>query len=731
MSLGMLGKYERLDVLGHGASGIVYLAKDTLLGKLVAIKHIAAQGEDRDRFLEEARVLDRLRHPNIVQVNSVDMIDGKVVLDMEYVAGSNLQDVLRRTPQLPVADAVGIAAQICDGLAFAHTNRTVHRDVKPANIIISHEGDVKLVDFGLAEVLGTNSFAGGAGTFAYMAPEDFHAEELSDRQSDIWAAGVILYEMLSGRRPFRVAHPKDPFAWKRAVDEDPYTPITQERPEVPAALDRIAAKALAREKRERYADAAEMARDLRALGLAATRSALAEDLSASSIAGTSRDLEEPTIAGIDFRAGRAAQAADEDGEMATVAAGALPGFAFLPDIDAFLALAPEQWDAARAALRNGSLAQWLRAIGEIPLAATAEEIARDLARDPDDALRDFLYRAGLDTSTEARNGFEEGSRRIKEGQFAEAAGLLRRSTRLDPSRPAAYERLAHALRTQGDASGALQVLEEAVTRHPGDRVLSRELTSQAGARLTLSAQTVSFGVMRQGEKRTQRVLLRNAGTGVIQGRVGAAPGWVEVEPRTFTTRQRQQLVFTAHTENVWQTPAEYHETVVLETSAGRHEVTVQATVLPARLGFAKIFYWYIPVLICALLPLLAGLAAPHTFAPGVRHLWEPGAVASGLLCGSLFVLATAADTVGKYRLIPLLLLSLSILGATAIGRGLGTYEDHAAREMLVRATPPIFIVLVMQVVAQARDPRGWGRWPIWALVTCVVGAAVASVIAHG
>ena len=93
MPLGMLGKYERLDVLGHGASGIVYLARDTLLRRQVALKEIAAQGEESLRFLEEARVLDRLRHPNIVQVNGVDTINGKVVIDMEYVAGHNLQDL--------------------------------------------------------------------------------------------------------------------------------------------------------------------------------------------------------------------------------------------------------------------------------------------------------------------------------------------------------------------------------------------------------------------------------------------------------------------------------------------------------------------------------------------------------------------------------------------------------------------------------------------------------------
>ena len=230
MPLGMLGKYERLDVLGHGASGIVYLAKDTLLGRQIALKEIAAQGEERERVLEEARVLDRLRHPNIVEVYGVDEIGGKVVLAMEYVRGQNLQEVLRRTPQLPVAEAVGIAAQVCDGLAFAHRHRTVHRDIKPANILIAQDGAVKLVDFGLAQVLGTNSFAGGAGTYAYMAPEDFHEEQQSDHQADIWAVGVLLYEMLAGRRPFQAVKVKDPFSWKRAIEESPLVPVSRPAP---------------------------------------------------------------------------------------------------------------------------------------------------------------------------------------------------------------------------------------------------------------------------------------------------------------------------------------------------------------------------------------------------------------------------------------------------------------------------------------------------------------------
>ena len=126
---------------------------------------------------------------------------------------------------------------------------------------------VKLVDFGLAEVLGTHSFAGGAGTYAYMAPEDFHPEERSDRQSDIWAVGVILYETLAGRRPFQVTKSKDPFAWKQAVEHDPLLPLSEFRPDVPPALEAIVFRALARDKAARYKDAGDMAADLRGLAV--------------------------------------------------------------------------------------------------------------------------------------------------------------------------------------------------------------------------------------------------------------------------------------------------------------------------------------------------------------------------------------------------------------------------------------------------------------------------------
>jgi serine/threonine-protein kinase len=263
MALSPIGKYERVDVLGYGATGIVYLAWDTLLRKQVALKEINVQAGDMERFLEEARLLDRLHHPNIVQVHSVDRVDGKILIAMEYVPGVNLQELLRQQGKLPVSQALDIAIQVLDALDYAHQNHTIHRDIKPGNILIRKDGVVKLVDFGLATILGTGSYAGGAGTYVYMAPEDFEEKEHSDYRSDLWAVGVTLYEMVTGRRPFNAANPKNPFSWQEAVQKQQPPPLQEFVPDAPAALQTVIDRALAKRKEERYATAGEFADALR------------------------------------------------------------------------------------------------------------------------------------------------------------------------------------------------------------------------------------------------------------------------------------------------------------------------------------------------------------------------------------------------------------------------------------------------------------------------------------
>ncbi|MCW3054439.1 MAG: Serine/threonine protein kinase [Chthonomonadales bacterium] len=206
--------------------------------------------------------MDRLRHPNIVRVNGVDRIEGKIVIDMEYVRGKNLQDTLRTEGVLPLDRALDIIAQVLDALDYAHKMQTVHRDIKPANILVSRDGEIKLVDFGLAEILATNAYAGGAGTYAYMAPEDFAEDDRSDSQSDIWAVGVTLYEMVAGQRPFQVAKVKDPFSWKRVLETKLPTPITDYLPEAPPGLRAILDRALEKNKSRRYRTAGEFRDDV-------------------------------------------------------------------------------------------------------------------------------------------------------------------------------------------------------------------------------------------------------------------------------------------------------------------------------------------------------------------------------------------------------------------------------------------------------------------------------------
>lgn len=267
MAVGSIGKYERLDVLGHGSSGVVYLAWDTLLRRQVALKEIRADGPETDRVLEEARVLERLRdHPNIVRVHSVDSEEGVILIDMELIRGKNLARLLQERAgiPLPLEQAAHIVLCVLDALDYAHSRRIIHRDIKPANILMGEDGVVKLTDFGLAEALGTGSVAGGGGTYPYMAPEDFAEDADTDYRSDLWAVGVLLYEMLAGRRPFQVERTRDPFAWRRVIQGEIPPRLSELNPALPRALDEVLNRALAKDKAHRYATARLFADSFRA-----------------------------------------------------------------------------------------------------------------------------------------------------------------------------------------------------------------------------------------------------------------------------------------------------------------------------------------------------------------------------------------------------------------------------------------------------------------------------------
>ena len=242
---------EILELIGQGGMGAVYKARQPSLDRTVAIKILAPQlVQDpafAERFSREARTLAKLSHPHIVAIHDFGEADGLYYFVMEYVDGAALREVMR-TGRLSAADALGLVPQLCDALQFAHDAGIVHRDIKPENILLDHAGNLKIADFGLAKLIapdradGVSLTISGAvmGTPAYMAPEQIEHPLDVDHRADIYAVGVVFYELLTGELPLgRFAPPS------RKVEVD-------------VRVDEVVLKALEKEPRLRYQQASEV-----------------------------------------------------------------------------------------------------------------------------------------------------------------------------------------------------------------------------------------------------------------------------------------------------------------------------------------------------------------------------------------------------------------------------------------------------------------------------------------
>jgi eukaryotic-like serine/threonine-protein kinase len=275
----MIGRYEILEQIGSGGMGDVYKARDRMLDRLVALKFLpanrVADAGARARLLSEARAASALDHPNIAVVYEVGVTDteptdpdgGQIFIAMGYYEGETLARRIARGA-LPVRDALDFAIQLANGLSRAHEAGIVHRDIKPANVMVTDRGEVRIVDFGVAT--GTGIDAGRdelqPGTIAYMSPEQTRGGPVDER-TDIWAAGTLLYEMLTGVRPFTGDTQE---AVVRAIRAGTPTPLEQVRPDVPGRLARVVGRCLSPDPAMRPGSGGDLLAELQALVQAGT-----------------------------------------------------------------------------------------------------------------------------------------------------------------------------------------------------------------------------------------------------------------------------------------------------------------------------------------------------------------------------------------------------------------------------------------------------------------------------
>ncbi|MDQ2979891.1 MAG: serine/threonine-protein kinase, partial [Acidobacteriota bacterium] len=271
-----LGPYEIVAPLGAGGMGEVYRARDTRLGREVAVKilpeALAADTDRLRRFEQEARAASALNHPNIVTIHDAGQEGAVSYIAMELVEGQSLREVLAAGP-LPLKKAIDIAAQVSSGLAKAHASGIVHRDLKPENVMVTTDGVAKILDFGLAKLALNPSAkllsqaeteAGQTepgillGTVGYMSPEQAAGRTL-DFRSDQFSFGAILYEMLSGRRAFQRATAVETLT---AILKEEPLPLATANPAAPEPLRRMVERCLAKDLEDRYASTGDLARDL-------------------------------------------------------------------------------------------------------------------------------------------------------------------------------------------------------------------------------------------------------------------------------------------------------------------------------------------------------------------------------------------------------------------------------------------------------------------------------------
>lgn len=254
-------KYQILDNIGTGGFGSVYLARDLMIDKQVAIKVPHKQGENQEKLFREPRLLAALNHPNIVGVITADLDNGVFYIVMEYVNGESMEQRLRREGPPPIDQALDWFEAICDALSYAHDKNVLHRDVRPANVLMSKEGHIKVADLGTSRILQDEPYAATRiGSPPYMSPEHFQGK--ATFQSDVYSTGILMYEVLTGKLPY---YDKNPKTLAQIAREGKAPLVESFNPNVGKDLSRIVQRAMHPRLSTRYQRMRDLAVDVRQL----------------------------------------------------------------------------------------------------------------------------------------------------------------------------------------------------------------------------------------------------------------------------------------------------------------------------------------------------------------------------------------------------------------------------------------------------------------------------------
>lgn len=259
---GQIGKYKILKKLGSGGFGTIYLAEDTFLKSQRALKIPHRIGTDTEKLLQECVLQTKLLdHPHIVKLLAVDIIDGTVIMVMEYIKGTDIETLIDEEDKLSIKTSLRYLKQILSALEFAHKHKVIHRDIRPSNILIDEENNIKITDFGTSTLLNEKQYATTRiGSPPYMAPEQFEGKAVFS--SDIYSAGCLFYEMVTGFPPIVMANPMEIYKMAKAGN---ITPLIKKNESISPRLNWIVMKALSPDLSSRYKTVTELISDLNSM----------------------------------------------------------------------------------------------------------------------------------------------------------------------------------------------------------------------------------------------------------------------------------------------------------------------------------------------------------------------------------------------------------------------------------------------------------------------------------